>query len=210
MRVIGGALGGRSLVAPKGHSTRPTSDRVREALFNVLGDVTGLCVLDLYAGTGALGLEALSRGATRAVFVENARTALDALRRNIASLDVQRSTVIVSSPVLRAVRGLSGHELFDLVFVDPPYVDLAEAAEAIEQLVGAGRCSERACVVLEHASRDAAPDLAGLERGPTRKYGDTSLSFYAVGPKQPDENERGTGDFAAGSCDDVSSKATDG
>ena len=210
MRVIGGTLGGRSLVAPKGQLTRPTSDRVREALFSVLGDVTGVSVLDLYAGTGALGLEALSRGAAKAVFVENARATLDALRRNIATLGVQSSTFVVSSPVLRALRSLSTHAPFDLVFVDPPYAKLVEAAEALVFLVDQGRCSDGACVVLEHASRDVAPDLEGLERGATRQYGDTSLTFYSVGTKQPSDALRGNGDFALGSCDDVSSKATDG
>lgn len=180
MRVIAGALGGRSLVAPKGHATRPTSDRVREALFSVLGDVSGSSVLDLYAGTGALGIEALSRGASRAVFVENARPALDALRRNLDTLDLHASTVAISSPVLRAVRGLSSRGPFDLVFVDPPYADLAEAAQVLELLVEQGLCSDEARVVLEHASRDAAPNLKGLTCQSTRRYGDTSVSFYAA------------------------------
>lgn len=180
MRVIAGTLGGRLLVAPKGQATRPTSDRVREALFSVLGDVSGLSILDLYAGTGALGIEALSRGAARVVFVENARPALEALRRNISALGLHPSTVVLSTPVLRAVRSLSAHQPFDLVFADPPYADLADAAEAIELLVEERRCSERGYVVLEHATRDAAPDLKGLGYEATRRYGDTSLSFYAV------------------------------
>lgn len=180
MRVIAGALGGRPLVAPKGHATRPTSDRVREALFSVLGDVTDASVLDLYAGTGALGIEALSRGASRAVFVENARPALDALRRNLDSLGLYASTVVVSTPVLRVARSLAPRGPFDLVLVDPPYANLAEAVETLELLADQQLFSDEARVVLEHASRDAAPDLKGLHFQKTRRYGDTSMSFYAV------------------------------
>ncbi len=180
MRVIAGVLGGRSLVAPKGLATRPTSDRVREALFSVLGDVTGAAVLDLYAGTGALGIEALSRGATRVVFVENSRPALDALRRNLDTLGLHVSTVVVSSPVLRAVRGLSSRGPFDLVLVDPPYANLAEAVQVLELLMEQHLFSDEARVVLEHASRDAAPDLKGMTFRTTRRYGGTSVSFYAT------------------------------
>ncbi len=186
MRVIAGALGGRSLVAPKGLATRPTSDRVREALFSALGDVTSASVLDLYAGTGALGIEALSRGATRAVFVENARPALDALRRNLDTLGLQASTVVLASPVLRAVRGLSSRGPFDLVLVDPPYASLAEAVESIALLVDQRLVSDEARVVLEHASRDAAPGLKGLRFERTRRYGDTSMSFYSGQSEQAD------------------------
>ncbi len=210
MRVIAGALGGRPLVAPKGHATRPTSDRVREALFSVLGDVSATSVLDLYAGTGALGIEALSRGASHAVFVENARPALEALRKNIASLGLASSAVVVATPVARAIRGLSGYNPFDLVFVDPPYVDLAEAAEAIEQLVDLGRCSERACVVLEHAARDAAPELKGLLREDTRRYGDTSLTFYVVQSPPITKADRGNEQIDEEAREDVSSAPADG
>jgi 16S rRNA (guanine966-N2)-methyltransferase len=206
MRVIAGALGGRSLVAPKGHATRPTSDRVREALFSVLGDVKGTSVLDLYAGTGALGIEALSRGASRAVFVENGRPALEALRRNLDTLDLHASSVVLSTPVLRAVRGLSSRGPFDLVFVDPPYANLAEAVQALEQLVDQHLCSDEARVVLEHASRDAGPDLKGLTRQATRRYGDTSLSLYSgrSGTEAPENT-----DFDESTHEDVSSGNAD-
>jgi 16S rRNA (guanine966-N2)-methyltransferase len=184
MRVIAGALRGRSLVAPKGLTTRPTSDRVREALFSVLGNVTSASVLDLYAGTGALGIEALSRGASRAVFVENDRPALEALRRNLDTLGLTGSAVVLSSPVLRVVRSLSSRGPFDLVLVDPPYASLAEAVQVLELLVDQHLFSDKVRVVLEHASRDAAPDLKGLLFQKTRRYGDTSVSFYAVGSEE--------------------------
>src|SRR5262249_58893941 len=103
MRVIAGALGGRRLVAPRGAATRPTSDRVREALFSALGDVGGARVLDVFAGTGALGIEALSRGAEHATFVESARPALAALRANLAALGIEGLARVVPQPVARAV-----------------------------------------------------------------------------------------------------------
>ena len=215
MRVIAGALGGRSLVAPKGHATRPTSDRVREALFSMLGDVTGTSVLDLYSGTGALGIEALSRGASRAVFVENARPALEALRRNLETLGLRASSLVVTSPVLRAVRGLSARGPFDLVLVDPPYADLAEAGQAIELLVDQALCSDTARIVLEHASRDAAPELHGLTCQATRRYGDTSLSFYAFAassekvPSEKVPSEKVPTTFEEQAREDVSSGDSD-
>src|SRR3954464_12918408 len=102
MRIIAGRLGGRTLVAPHGRGTRPTSDRVREALFSILGDLSGAEVLDLYAGTGALGLEAISRGAARATFVERARPALVALRANIDKLGVSSQCEVLTTTVERA------------------------------------------------------------------------------------------------------------
>lgn len=178
MRVIGGALGGRRLTAPPGRATRPTSDRVREALFNVLGNVAGAVVLDLYAGTGALAMEALSRGASRAVLVDSGRPALAVLRDNIASLGLGDRTKVLPLPVLRAMANLGGLGPFDLVFVDPPYAELEEAAKVLSLVVPL--CSAEATIVLEHASRDAAPEVETLRRLETRAYGDTSISLYTV------------------------------
>lgn len=176
MRVIAGRLGGRRLTAPRGLSTRPTSDRVREALFSALGDVTGAAVLDLYAGTGALGIEALSRGARHATFVESARPALAALRENLRSLDLGDAAHVVSQPVARAVAALRGP--FDLVFLDPPYAALAEVPAALAALLAAGALAPGARVVVEHASRDTAPVVTRLTARPTRTYGDTAVTLY--------------------------------
>src|SRR5262249_3327716 len=129
MRITGGVHRSRNLVAPRGQATRPTSDRVREALFAILRadpPIHGPRVLDLYAGTGALALEALSRGAAFAVLVERGKEALDAIRANVAALGVAAEARVVSVPVERAARGVQtaatalGGEAFDLVFVDPP------------------------------------------------------------------------------------------
>jgi 16S rRNA (guanine966-N2)-methyltransferase len=184
MRVIAGLFGGRRLTAPRGLSTRPTSDRVREALFSALGEVHGARVLDLWAGTGALGIEALSRGAAHATFVENARPALTALRDNLASLGLEEVTRVVGQPVERALRGLArpGEPPFDLVFADPPYAVVGAVPTAIAAL--AGDLAPEARIVVEHAARDAAPQLAGFRARPSRVYGDTAVSLYerAVAP----------------------------
>lgn len=174
MRVIAGRLGGRRLVAPRGLATRPTTDRVREALFSALGPLGGASVLDLYAGTGALGIEAISRGAQRAVFVESARPALTALRENLAALDLGAVTRVLAQPVARPLPPGAGP--FDLVFADPPYAALAEIPPLLAALAPA--LAPGARVVLEHASRDAAPALAGLAARPTRVYGDTAITLY--------------------------------
>lgn len=174
MRVIAGRLGGRKLTAPRGLATRPTSDRVREALFSALGDVRGARALDLYAGTGALGVEAISRGAAHATFVESARPALAALRENLGALDLAGSTRVVALPVARAAATLTGP--FNLVFANPPYAALAEVPAAVAALRAA--IAPGARLVVEHASRDPAPDLAGLTPRPTRAYGDTAVTIY--------------------------------
>jgi 16S rRNA (guanine966-N2)-methyltransferase len=184
VRVIAGRLGGRTLVAPAGGATRPTADRVREALFSVLANVEGDQVLDLYAGTGALGIEALSRGAAHATFVENARPALRALRHNIHALELGHVTTVLPIAVERALRTAPWRgEGFDLVFLDPPYALLrrgrfmnALAAVVDRNLASALRSGGR--LILEHGSAEDAPQVAGMTLEETRVYGDTALSFY--------------------------------
>jgi 16S rRNA (guanine(966)-N(2))-methyltransferase RsmD len=157
---------------------------VREALFSILGDLEGAVVLDLFAGTGALGIEALSRGASRATFVENARPALRALEQNLESLGLRPDARVLTVSVERALSAMSwGEGAFDVVFLDPPYREVREGtfdpplARAIEQSLALSvRAGGR--VVLEHAKSAAAPDVAGLTPEKTRVYGDTALSFY--------------------------------
>jgi 16S rRNA (guanine966-N2)-methyltransferase len=171
------------LVAPAGAATRPTADRVREALFSVLADIEGSAVLDLYAGTGALGIEALSRGAARATFVENARTALRALRQNIHSLELGDVTTVLPIAVERALKTPPWREGFDLIFLDPPYAIIrggsftASLAKAVERgLTSSLRPGGR--MILEHASSESAPPVTDITLEDTRVYGDTALSFY--------------------------------
>lgn len=178
MRVVGGALGGRRLTAPQGMATRPTSDRVREALFNVLGPLGGAVVLDLYAGTGALAIEALSRGASRAVLVESGRPALASIRQNVDALGLKSRVQVLAQPVLRALPNLSSLGPFDLVLLDPPYAALEEASVVLTKVVSI--CSPSAVLVLEHASRDAPPEPDALRRVETRVYGDTAISLYEL------------------------------
>jgi len=184
VRVIAGSLGGRRLVAPAGPATRPTTDRVRESLFSILAgmEVLGSArVVDLYAGTGALGIEALSRGASTATFVESARPAIVALRENLRSLALEPVSTVVTARVEKLARDARfGVPPFDLVLADPPWADLALAVTALEKLIAAGRVAAGATVVVEHASRDAAPALAGVEIVDTRVYGDTAILFGRV------------------------------
>ena len=188
MRVIAGHLGGRILVAPRGAVTRPTSDRVREALFSILGDVRGLRVLDLYAGTGALGIEALSRGAVHATFVDHAREALRALRRNLRHLEIEERSLVLPARVetLRAARSLRG-DGFDVVFVDPPYRALRDqrVLGALGQIFSESDPAvvrRGARVVLEHSSALSPPVFSALLHEDMRTYGDTALSFYVRPP----------------------------
>ena len=171
MRVVAGRFKGRTLHAPKGRATRPTSDKVREAIFSVLGDVEGTTVLDLFAGSGALGIEALSRGAVHAVFVENDEQALASLRRNLAELDVgaevQRRDALA---FLRAAR----HE-FDLVFVDPPYSSAPRLGERLSALLPAV-LSNDARIVTEQDKRYPLELELPLEF--ERDYGETRIRIH--------------------------------
>ena len=183
MRITGGTLRSRALRAPRGQSTRPTSDRVREALFGILGSAGVLAraaVLDLYAGTGALALEALSRGAARAVLVESSREALAALRGNVESLGVGRDATVLAADARACVPRLSAHGPFDLVLADPPWalVDSGEATRVLAAVVDAGLLAADGLAVLEHASRTPPPEVPGLRRDQSRRYGDTALAFY--------------------------------
>lgn len=174
MRIVGGSLGGRVLRAPSGSATRPTSEKVREAIFNILPDVADADVLDLFAGSGALGIEALSRGARHATFVEQAKPALGVLRANLAALGLEdRATIVTGDAVAAAKR--APDRLWRLVLVDPPYrSDLA--VRAVTALAG---LAPDGAVVIEHDRRNAPPDALGsLLRTDERRYGDTCVSFY--------------------------------
>lgn len=175
MRIIAGRLKGRRLVAPPGVDVRPTSDRLRETLFNVLGDsVDGAKVLDAFAGTGALGLEAWSRGAASIVFVEQNARALRALSDNIEHCGVGDACVIIRGD-FRTVR--IAQAPFDLILLDPPYRidDLDAVTERASTLLGAG-----GRLVLEHGRKVASPERAGsLMRYRVLVAGDSALSFYA-------------------------------
>jgi 16S rRNA (guanine966-N2)-methyltransferase len=183
VRIVGGNLGGRVLRAPPGAATRPTSEKVREAVFDILRGsrvvLEGAHVLDLFAGSGALGIEALSRGAAHATFVDSARSALTAIRGNLRALGVaDRATVVAGDAVVSAARHAPAAP-WRLVFVDPPYrSDLAIRAVTA---LPADRLAADAVVVIEHDRHNAPPDQVGsLLRTDQRRYGDTLISFFAA------------------------------
>jgi 16S rRNA (guanine966-N2)-methyltransferase len=171
VRVVAGDFRGRRLAAPRGTRTRPTADRVREALFSMLGDVSGARVLDLYAGSGALGIEALSRGAASAVFVERDPRAVAAIERNLESLGLQQEVVRQD-----AVRFLARAEgMFDLVFCDPPYDSASRLAGPLAEGLPA-LTSEHARIVTESDKRN--PLELPFPLVTERTYGDTRIAIH--------------------------------
>ena len=185
MRVIAGQYRSRPLTAPKGMDTRPTSDRLRETLFNVLAPrIEGSVFLDLYAGSGAVGIEALSRGAKEAIFVESAETALRAIRTNLTALNIQGGYALEARTAVAAMKRLafSGRTV-DIAFLDPPYADTAEYELALGQFGGESRelLAEGAIVVAEHLKKLTLNDsYSELRRYRTLKQGDSILSFYSI------------------------------
>jgi 16S rRNA (guanine966-N2)-methyltransferase len=185
MRVIAGTYRSRQLVAPRGRQTRPTSDRLRERLFNILSPrVSGCRFVDLYAGTGAVGIEALSRGAAHVWFAENAEPALASIRQNLAALKIVAGITVEDRGVGAMLQRLGKiSQLVDLVYVDPPYEAEAEYAGTLNFLGsarGRGTLAANALVVAEHSSKATLATRYGeLEHTRLVKQGDAALSFFA-------------------------------
>jgi 16S rRNA (guanine966-N2)-methyltransferase len=188
VRIVGGVHRGRRLRVPPGDAVRPTSDRAREALFNVLSHGTfarsglpfaGATVLDAFAGTGAFGLEALSRGAARAVFIENGREALAALRRNIAALGEEDRSHVVAGDAVRPQRAPFACAV---AFLDPPYRS-GLAPAALPALAAAGWLAADALAVVELAAVERWPALSGFSMLDERVYGAARLVFLRCAPK---------------------------
>jgi 16S rRNA (guanine966-N2)-methyltransferase len=176
MRIIAGTHRGRRIAAPKGVLTRPTGDRVREALFNLVGPVDGASVLDLYAGSGALGLEALSRGARRCVFVETDAAACAVIRRNLESLGLTGGLVDRRDALAVLRAEATARRLHDLVLLDPPYDRWAELESRLAELLPRV-VSAAGMVVVETDARDE-PTLP-LDQVTTRRYGSARLTVFA-------------------------------
>ena len=188
MRIIAGSLRSRRLKSVPGMDTRPTPDRLRESLFNILQPhMEGAVFVDAYAGTGAVGIEALSRGARRAVFIERSRAALTVLRENLGSLGLLNSANIISGKVASALPQYCE----GIVFLDPPYELEREYAAALEILGAAAP----ALVVVQHSAKfDPGPEHGRLHRQRTLRQGDNALSFYAAEARSTEH--RGPADLA--------------
>ena len=171
----------------RGMALRPTSDRMRETLFNILGaGIEGALFLDVYAGTGAVGIEALSRGADEVIFIEKHPAAVTLIRKNLASLDIQDGFEILAKDAVRglellASRRFGGALLADFIFLDPPYADQAEYERTLEFLDHSHLVARHGRIIVEHARRMALPEhLAHLERARLVEQGDAALSFYRL------------------------------
>ncbi|UCG38165.1 MAG: 16S rRNA (guanine(966)-N(2))-methyltransferase RsmD [bacterium] len=181
MRIIAGTAKGRRLRCPRGSRTRPTSDRVRESIFSIIGSrVEGARVLDLYAGTGAMGLEALSRGASLSVFVEKDQTALRHIRENITGCGFEGVSRIVRSPVLPFLKGQETLDPFDLVFLDPPYGS-DQGTLTLLALTKHAKSLQGSLIVLEQASGvEPGPVPPGLRIADSRRYGSTRVTLLTL------------------------------
>ena len=183
MRVISGSARGRRLLAPRGMRVRPTADRVKEALFSIIrsrkGSLEGMRVLDLCAGTGGLGIEALSQGAAGAVFVDNHRESADLIIRNIELAGLSGKGKVLAREALVALRELEGRgERFHLIFLDPPYRQ-GLTAKLLESLAASRLLDDTALVVAEFASGEEIASVFGVLREcDRRRYGDTSVAFF--------------------------------
>jgi 16S rRNA (guanine(966)-N(2))-methyltransferase RsmD len=189
VRVIGGALRGRRFAAPR-RGVRPTADRVRESLFALLGDVADASVLDLYAGSGALGIEALSRGANNAVFVEHSPASVSVLKRNLAELGLADRSRVLRGDALRVLRRLARERArFDLVLADPPY-----AAGALDPLLRelseSGVILPGGMLVVERGRRHPVPPVPGLRLVEHREYGDTVITRFAAAGEPGGRDDR--------------------
>lgn len=176
MRIIAGTFKGRQLKAPSWATLRPTSDKLRETLFNILAPrMAGARVLDGFAGTGAIGIESLSRGAARAVFIEHDRRAIALVEENVARCGVRDRCAIIRDTAERALQKPIAGDPFDLIILDPPY-DFEPLAEVVSR--SASHLAADGLLVLEHARRRAAPDAPGVRAVRTVVSGDSALTFF--------------------------------
>ena len=175
VRLIAGEHGGRFLDAPDTSKTHPMGERIRAALFNMLGDIQGSVVLDAFAGTGALGLEALSRGASSATFIERDRIAQKVIMNNIRLLGVEGKAKVIKASVA-GWSGTAADQQFDIIFADPPYHDLQ--LSTVSKLTK--YLKPKGLMILSHPGRESAPTVNGVVVVDNRSYGDAALAFYQL------------------------------
>lgn len=183
MRIISGKWKSRKLYSTKGMKTRPTSGRVKEAIFNIISHrLSSSVILDIFAGTGSMGFEALSRGSSEVVFIEKDIGAVKVIGKNATALDCSSAVHIIKKDVFRAIGDLAESEyIFDIIFMDPPYNTNIEK-DVISSILNADIMDSQGIIVVEHDYRDIMPDkIDTINRIDTRKYGNTSVSFYARG-----------------------------
>ncbi|MBS3909000.1 MAG: 16S rRNA (guanine(966)-N(2))-methyltransferase RsmD [Actinobacteria bacterium] len=180
MRVISGSAKGIRLLAPKGLDIRPTADRVKESLFNIIGDAArDTVVLDLFAGTGALGIESLSRGAKFAYFVDISRISTELIKRNLDLTKLAARASVLTQDAERVLDRLGKQGVrFDLIFLDPPYRISVSFLDAILSKLASDLLCDDGLLVLEHSAKSNPREPAGLRIGSTRTYGDTAITFY--------------------------------
>lgn len=175
IRMISGTFGGRQITCPPGERTHPMGERIRGSLFNILGDLTGKTVLDSFAGSGAMGLEALSRGAAHVTFVERDKVAQNVIGENITTLRVEDSSALVRTSVAQWDE-TSKNDCFDIIFADPPYHDLQ--LSTINRLVK--YLKPNGLMVLSYPGRESVPTVNGVVVVDNRSYGDAALAFYRL------------------------------
>ena len=188
MRIVAGKFRSRQIKSLKGHELRPTSDRLRETLFNVLSPVIeGSRFLDIFAGTGAIGIEAISRGAREVVFLENHIPAVKLIRENLATLEIHRGFQIVAGDALHSLEDLTAsndaaRSAFDIIFLDPPYAATQEYELVLQLLGGSALLAQSGLAIAEHHHKLRLPEKAeNLRRYRVLRQGDAALSFYRHG-----------------------------
>jgi 16S rRNA (guanine966-N2)-methyltransferase len=193
MRIVAGKYRSRILKSLKGNALRPTSDRLRETLFNVLGpNVAGSRFLDVFAGTGAVGIEAISRGAIEVVFIENHAAAATLIRRNLDSLEIENGAQILLFDALRGLEKIAARHKptdapFDFVFVDPPYAEKEQYDRVLGFLGAASFLAEGSLVIAEHRRTHELPQRIGrLTQTRILRQGDAALSFFEHQAAEPD------------------------
>lgn len=173
LKITSGIYRGRKLVQPKTDKTRPVMERTRHAIFQVLGDLTGLDVLDLYAGSGALGLEALSLGANSATFVDTARIAIDAIKSNCSTLGITQKVIVINSKVEDFIK--TNQSTYDIIFFDPPYADLDQR----QLKLAANQLTPDGILVVSCSAKTELPDeLSKASVVKLKRYGDTQIAYY--------------------------------
>jgi len=184
MRVTGGIGRGQRLKVPAGDRVRPTSDKVKQALFNIISlKIEGAVFLDLFAGAGGIGIEALSRGAQRVVFVDASRRSVDVVKHNIGQIGFGDRAEVVFSKAETFLKKASGP--YDIVYLDPPYAE--EIGPLLGRLAGAGILKPDSIVIAEHIKKQPSPESAGaLSLYREAQYGDTVLAFYTFGSQKPE------------------------